>query len=120
MGEVTSILQAIERGDGTVTDELLPLVYNELRRIAAAKLAREAPARRLLSRIGTTYENRRVATPRQVAKGPGRPRPPRRHRLRSLLLRRGALTRATRRVTSGSGRLPPTATFAARPAETGP
>ena len=43
MSEVTEILQAIERGDTTSTDELLPLVYEELRRIAAARLSHESP-----------------------------------------------------------------------------
>ena len=43
MSEVTEILQAIERGDASSTDELLPLVYEELRRIAAAKLSHESP-----------------------------------------------------------------------------
>ena len=37
MSEVTQILKAIEDGDTTTTDELLPLVYEELRRIAASK-----------------------------------------------------------------------------------
>ncbi len=42
MSEVARILQAIEQGGASATDELLPIVYNELRRIAAAKLSREA------------------------------------------------------------------------------
>jgi len=42
MSEVTRILTAIERGDARSTDELLPLVYNELRRMAAHKMAAEA------------------------------------------------------------------------------
>jgi RNA polymerase sigma factor (TIGR02999 family) len=41
MSEVTSILSAIEQGDGSAADLLLPLVYDELRQLAAAKLARE-------------------------------------------------------------------------------
>ncbi len=43
MSEVTEILEAIDRGDTSNTDELLPIVYEELRRIAAAKLSRESP-----------------------------------------------------------------------------
>ena len=43
MSEVTEILQAIDRGDTSTTDELLPIVYAELRRIAASKLSRESP-----------------------------------------------------------------------------
>jgi RNA polymerase sigma factor (TIGR02999 family) len=40
--EVTRILNAMEQGDATVADELLPLVYHELRRLAAHKMAGEA------------------------------------------------------------------------------
>jgi RNA polymerase sigma factor (TIGR02999 family) len=41
MSEVTRILTAIEQGDPAATDQLLPLVYDELRRLAEAKLAKE-------------------------------------------------------------------------------
>jgi RNA polymerase sigma factor (TIGR02999 family) len=41
MSEVTQILQAIQRGDQAAVGDLLPLVYDELRRIAASKLASE-------------------------------------------------------------------------------
>ena len=37
MSDVTQILSAIEAGDPTAADELLPLVYGELRKLAAAK-----------------------------------------------------------------------------------
>src|ERR1051326_2069733 len=43
MNEVTRILDAIHAGDAQATSELLPLVYDELRRIAAHKMASEAP-----------------------------------------------------------------------------
>jgi len=43
MSEVTEILEAIEQGDVSSTDRLLPIVYQELRRIAASKLSRESP-----------------------------------------------------------------------------
>ena len=43
MTEVTQILAAIEQGDPQVAEQLLPLVYGELRRLAARKLAHEAP-----------------------------------------------------------------------------
>jgi hypothetical protein len=43
MTEVTRILTAIERGDPHAAEELLPLVYDELRRLAALKIGREAP-----------------------------------------------------------------------------
>ena len=47
MTDVTRILNAIERGDAKATDELLPLVYEELRRLAAQKMAREKPGQTL-------------------------------------------------------------------------
>jgi RNA polymerase sigma factor (TIGR02999 family) len=47
MSEVTRSLSAIEQGDPQAAEELLPLVYNELRRLAAAKLAQEQPGQTL-------------------------------------------------------------------------
>jgi RNA polymerase sigma factor (TIGR02999 family) len=47
MSEVTEILNAINRGDSLSVDRLLPLVYDELRRLAAAKLAHEAAGQTL-------------------------------------------------------------------------
>jgi RNA polymerase sigma factor (TIGR02999 family) len=47
MPDVTGILSAIERGDPTAADQLLPLVYDELRRLAARKLAQERPGQTL-------------------------------------------------------------------------
>ena len=47
MSDVTGILNAIERGEAKATDELLPLVYEELRLLAAQKLSREAPGQTL-------------------------------------------------------------------------
>jgi RNA polymerase sigma factor (TIGR02999 family) len=47
MSDVTRILNAIERGDAKATDELLPLVYEELRLLAARKLSHEAPGQTL-------------------------------------------------------------------------
>jgi RNA polymerase sigma factor (TIGR02999 family) len=43
MSDVTEILCAIERGDSQAASQLLPLVYDELRRLAAAKMAIERP-----------------------------------------------------------------------------
>src|SRR5262249_21776375 len=40
---VTHILEAAQRGDPKAAEELLPLVYDELRKLAAAKMARELP-----------------------------------------------------------------------------
>ena len=47
MTDVTRILNAIEQGDAKATDELLPLVYEELRLLAAQKLSHEAPGQTL-------------------------------------------------------------------------
>src|SRR5215475_440184 len=41
MSQVTRLVQAIEQGDPHAAEQLLPLVYDELRRLAAAQLARE-------------------------------------------------------------------------------
>jgi RNA polymerase sigma factor (TIGR02999 family) len=47
MSEVTRILSAIERGDPQAASQLLPLVYDELRQLAAQKLAQEQPGQTL-------------------------------------------------------------------------
>jgi RNA polymerase sigma factor (TIGR02999 family) len=47
MSDVTRILSAIEEGDAQAAEQLLPLVYDELRRLAAAKLAQERPGQTL-------------------------------------------------------------------------
>ncbi len=43
MHDVTQILKQIESGDPSAAEQLLPLVYDELRRLAAARMAQEAP-----------------------------------------------------------------------------
>ena len=43
MSDVTRILESIEHGDRAAADELLPLVYEELRKLAASRMANEAP-----------------------------------------------------------------------------
>src|SRR6266496_901205 len=47
MTEVTQILNAIEQGDPHAAEQLLPLVYDELRKLAAQKLAGEKPGQTL-------------------------------------------------------------------------
>jgi RNA polymerase sigma factor (TIGR02999 family) len=47
MTEVTRILSAVERGDPHAAEQLLPLVYDELRRLAAKKMERENPGQTL-------------------------------------------------------------------------
>ena len=43
MSEITQLLVAVEQGDSHAAAQLLPLVYDELRRLAAAQMARERP-----------------------------------------------------------------------------
>ena len=47
MTDVTQILSRIEQGDPSAAEHLLPLVYDELRKLAAAKLAHEKPGQTL-------------------------------------------------------------------------
>jgi len=47
MSEVTHLLSAIDQGDPKAAEQLLPLVYDELRKLAAAKLAHEKPGQTL-------------------------------------------------------------------------
>jgi len=47
MSDVTQILNAIERGDAKAANELLPLVYEELRLLAAQKMSQERPGQTL-------------------------------------------------------------------------
>ena len=68
MSDVSHILDAITQGDPNAAEQLLPLVYAELRRLAAAQLAREAPGQTLqptalvheayLRLVGTADEQR--------------------------------------------------------------
>ena len=47
MNDVTRILSAIEQGDAGAADQLLPLVYEELKKLAARRLAQEKPGQTL-------------------------------------------------------------------------
>jgi RNA polymerase sigma factor (TIGR02999 family) len=47
MSDVTLLLNAIDAGDPKAAEELLPLIYEELRKLAAAKMAREQPGQTL-------------------------------------------------------------------------
>ena len=47
MTEVTGVLSAVEQGDPHAAEQLLPLVYDALRRLAAEKMAREKPGQAL-------------------------------------------------------------------------
>jgi RNA polymerase sigma factor (TIGR02999 family) len=55
VSDLTLILQQMERGDPQAADQLLPLVYDELRRIAAGKMARE-PAGQTLQPTALVHE----------------------------------------------------------------
>jgi len=47
MNDITRILSAVEQGDPTAADKLLPLVYDELRKLAAQRLTKEKPGQTL-------------------------------------------------------------------------
>ncbi len=55
MGEVTRILCAVEQGNSQAAEQLLSLVYDELRRLAAQKMAQEKPGQ-TLSATGLLHE----------------------------------------------------------------
>src|SRR5438270_8896512 len=68
MNEVTRILSAIDRGDPQAAEQLLPLVYAELRKLAAQRLTNEAPGQTLQA-TALVHE----AYLRLVGPDPGRP-----------------------------------------------
>ena len=51
MNDVTQILSQIEQGDPSAAEQLLPLVYDELRRLAAAKLSKEEPGQTIQATV---------------------------------------------------------------------
>ena len=55
MSDVTRILERVEKGDGKAAEELLPLVYEELRKLAAYKMARE-PSSQTLQATALVHE----------------------------------------------------------------
>lgn len=73
MSDVTLILSRIESGDPAAADELLPLIYDELRRLAAARLAFEKPGQTLQA-TALVHEAflRLVARPEERGEGSGR------------------------------------------------
>jgi hypothetical protein len=71
MTEVTRILDAITRGERQPAEDLLPVVYQELRRLAACELARE-PSGQTLQATALVHEAYlRLAGPGRTAGGPG-------------------------------------------------
>src|SRR6267142_5970388 len=65
MSDVTRILESIEQGDSNAAGQLLPLVYEELRKLAAAKMAREAPGQTLQATALVHEAWLRLAGPRE-------------------------------------------------------
>jgi DNA-directed RNA polymerase specialized sigma24 family protein len=71
MNEVTRILSAIEKGDPRAAEQLLPLVYDELRRVAAEKMAREKPGQTLQPTALVHEAYLRLVAPSQSASQAG-------------------------------------------------
>jgi RNA polymerase sigma factor (TIGR02999 family) len=67
VSELTRILEAAQRGEPSAASELLPLVYDELRRMAAQKMAREAPGHTLQPTALVHEAWLRLAGPEQQA-----------------------------------------------------
>ena len=74
MNEVTRILSAIEQGDPQAAEQLLPLVYDELRKLAAQRLAQEKPGQTLQATALVHEAYLRLVGLRRCA-ALGRPRP---------------------------------------------
>src|SRR6187549_2034102 len=67
MSDVTRILSQIEQGDPQAAEKLLPLAYDELRKLAAVKLAREKPGQTLQATALLDEPFERVEEPRDKA-----------------------------------------------------
>jgi RNA polymerase sigma factor (TIGR02999 family) len=70
MSDVTSILSAIEHGDPHAAEQLLPLVYDELRKLAVQKLAEEAPGQTLQATALVHEAYLRLVKPASGDRGP--------------------------------------------------
>ena len=72
MSDVTQILERVERGDAQAAEELLPLVYEELRRLATHKMAFEAPGNTLqpTARVHEAWLRRSARLPEQCVAEP--------------------------------------------------
>src|SRR4051812_16282608 len=66
MSEVTRVLSALEQGDPRAADELLPLVYDELKKLAAQKMAQESPGQTLQATALVHEAYLRLVGPEQV------------------------------------------------------
>jgi RNA polymerase sigma factor (TIGR02999 family) len=70
MTDVTRILSAIEQGDPSAAEQLLPLVYDELRKLAAQKLAQEASGQTLQATALVHEAYLRLVRPASGGRGP--------------------------------------------------
>ena len=68
MSEITRILESARQGNSSAASELLPLVYDELRRVAAHKMAYEAPGHTLQPTALVHEAWLRLVTPEQQGK----------------------------------------------------
>lgn len=66
MTEVTHLLQAMEDGDPRAAEQLLPLIYDELRKLAAQKMAQEKPGQTLQATALVHEAYLRVVDPNQI------------------------------------------------------
>ena len=71
MSDITQILSAIERGDPLAADQLLPLVYDELRKLAAEKLAQERAGHTLQATALVHEAYLRLVMPPRSGEGEG-------------------------------------------------
>jgi hypothetical protein len=79
MSDVTRLIEAVQTGERQAAAELLPLVYDELRKLAAVKIAAEAPGH-TLNPTALVHEAylRLIGDQYSMVKGTSSPRPPRR------------------------------------------
>jgi RNA polymerase sigma factor (TIGR02999 family) len=69
MDAITEVLNAIEQGDPRAAEQLLPLVYEELRQLAAQKLAQEAPGQTLQATALVHEAYLRLVMPTSASRG---------------------------------------------------
>src|SRR5262249_14098272 len=76
MTEITRVLSAIEQGDPSAAQQLLPLVYDELRKLAAQRLAHEKPGQTLQAPVGVMEAYSRLGGNHAPRTNPNPPTPP--------------------------------------------
>ena len=113
MTDVTRILSAIEQGDPKAAEQLLPLVYDELRKLAAQKLAQEKPGQTLQAtalvheaylRLVGADEPERLGRPRPLLRRGGRGHAPHPRRIRADTGQLGQVVRPTVSATTQAAR----------------